>query len=69
MVPKGTPRNVIDVLHRATVESINAGPIRSRLANEGAKPIGNAPAEFGAFIAAESKRWADIVKTANIAIN
>jgi len=39
------------------------------LSNEGAKPVGNTPAEFGAFIAAESKRWADIVKTANIAIN
>ena len=69
VVPKGTPPNIIEILHRTTVEAINASPIRSRLANEGAKPVGNAPAEFGAFIAAESKRWADIVKTANIAIN
>jgi tripartite-type tricarboxylate transporter receptor subunit TctC len=69
VVPKGTPRNVIEILHRATLEAINASPIRTRLANEGARPVGNAPAEFGAFIAAESKRWADIVRTANIAIN
>lgn len=69
VVPKGTPEELITRLHQATVEAINDATVRARLANEGAKPVGNAPAEFGAFIKAEHSRWAEIVKTANLAIN
>ncbi|MEI7805092.1 MAG: tripartite tricarboxylate transporter substrate binding protein [Hyphomicrobiales bacterium] len=69
VVPKGTPPAVVEVIRKATVDAINAPMIRDRLANEGAKPIGNSSAEFGAFIAKESKRWAEIVKTAKIEIN
>ncbi|MBI4273957.1 MAG: hypothetical protein HY659_04590 [Rhizobiales bacterium] len=66
IVPHGTPRNVIEILHKATVDAINDAATRTRLANEGAQPIGNTPAEFGAFIAAESVRWAQIIRSANI---
>lgn len=69
VAPKGTPEELIKLLHKATVEAINDATVRSRLANEGAKPVGNAPAEFGAFIKAEHGRWAEIVKTANLAVN
>ncbi len=69
VVPKGTPPAAVEIIRKATVEAINETVMRARLTNEGAKPIGNSSAEFGAFIASESKRWADIVKTANIAIN
>jgi tripartite-type tricarboxylate transporter receptor subunit TctC len=68
VVPKGTPPALVEIIRKATVDAINTPLIRDRLANEGAKPIGNTAAEFGAFIASESKRWAEIVKTANIAI-
>jgi tripartite-type tricarboxylate transporter receptor subunit TctC len=69
VAPKGTPEELIKLLHKATVEAINDAVVRSRLANEGAQPVGNAPAEFGAFIKAEHGRWAEIVKTANLAVN
>jgi tripartite-type tricarboxylate transporter receptor subunit TctC len=69
VAPKGTPEELIKLLHKATVEAINDAVVRSRLANEGATPVGNAPAEFGAFIKAEHGRWAEIVKTANLAVN
>ncbi len=69
VAPKDTPEALITLLHKATVEAINDATVRSRLANEGAKPVGNAPAEFAAFIKSEHGRWADIVKTANLAIN
>jgi tripartite-type tricarboxylate transporter receptor subunit TctC len=69
VAPKGTPEELIKLLHKATVEAINDAVVRSRLANEGATPVGNAPAEFGAFMRAEHNRWAEIVKTANLAVN
>ncbi|MGO4735790.1 Bug family tripartite tricarboxylate transporter substrate binding protein [Bosea sp. 2KB_26] len=69
VVPKGTPKDVAAKLRTATVEAINDATIRERLKNEGAEPIGNTPAEFAAMMEAESKRWAGIIKQAQIAIN
>jgi tripartite-type tricarboxylate transporter receptor subunit TctC len=69
VVPKGTPQEAVNVLRKATVEAINQPTVASRLANEGAKPVGNSPAEFGAFMKEETERWGEIVKTAKIAIN
>lgn len=69
VVPKGTPREIIEILRKATVDSINSPLVRSRLDNEGARPIGNTPAEFSAFMKADSARWADIAKSGAISIN
>jgi tripartite-type tricarboxylate transporter receptor subunit TctC len=62
VVPKGTPPAIVAALRKATVDAINGPQIKDRLTSEGAKPVGNEPAEFGAFIASESKRWGEIVK-------
>ncbi|MGO4664909.1 Bug family tripartite tricarboxylate transporter substrate binding protein [Bosea sp. 2RAB26] len=69
VVPKGTPKDVTAKLRTATVEAINDATIRERLKNEGAEPIGNTPTEFAAMMEAESKRWAGIIKQAQIAVN
>ncbi|PVE23892.1 tripartite tricarboxylate transporter substrate binding protein [Microvirga sp. KLBC 81] len=68
-VPKGTPKEIADKIRKATVETITAGVVRERLENEGAEPIGNSPEEFAAMMKAESARWAEIVKKANISID
>lgn len=68
VVPKGTPGEIVSKLRDATVAAINEPTAKSRLANDGAAPIGNTPDEFGRFMKAESDRWAAIVKTAHIAI-
>lgn len=67
--PRGTPQPVIDKLREATVETIMTGVVRERLENEGAKPIGDTPQEFLAMMQAESTRWAEVIKKANIAID
>ncbi len=69
VVPKGTPPATIEIIRKATVESINEPLVRSRLDNEGARPIGNTPVEFGAFMRTDSARWAEIAKTGILAIN
>jgi tripartite-type tricarboxylate transporter receptor subunit TctC len=69
VVPKGTPPAIIDLLRKATVDAINQPTVASRLATEGAKPVGNSSAEFGSFMKEETERWGEIVKTAKIAIN
>jgi tripartite-type tricarboxylate transporter receptor subunit TctC len=69
VVPKGTPPAVIEKLQKTTVAAINEATVKSRLSNEGAKPIGNTPEEFGNFIRAEHKRWGEIIKSANLSLN
>jgi len=59
----------VDELQKATIEAINDATVKGRLSNQGAIPVGNLPPDFGAFIEAGHKRWADIVKTAQLSID
>ena len=65
-VPRGTPPEIIARLNR----DINAGlvnsAIRARLADVGTIPMVLTAAEFGAYLAAESEKWAKVVKLAGI---
>ena len=65
-VPSGTPPDIIARLSR----EINAGladpAIKARLAEVGTVPMIFTPAEFGAYIAAESEKWAKVVKFAGV---
>src|SRR5436853_5583638 len=64
--PRGTPPEIVDRLNR----DINAGlvnpAIRARLVDVGTIPMVLTAAEFGAFVAAESEKWAKVVKLAGI---
>jgi len=65
-VPKGTPTEIIARLNH----EINAGlanpTIKSRLAEIGTIPMIFTSVEFGAYVAAESEKWAKVVKFAGI---
>ncbi len=68
VVPKGTPAPIIAKIRQATVEAINTDLVKSRFRNEGALPIGSSPEDFRKMMEAESRRWAEVVKEANISI-
>jgi len=65
-VPIGTPPEIIARLNH----EINAGladpTIKARLAEIGTVPMVMTPAEFGAYIAAESEKWAKVIKLTGI---
>jgi len=65
-VPAGTPAEIIARLNR----EINAGlanpTIGERLAQVGTIPMIFTTTEFGAYIAAETEKWAKVVKVANV---
>ena len=60
--PRNTSPEIIDKLNR----TINAGladpQIRARLADLGGDPMPMTPAEFGKFLAAETEKWAKVIK-------
>jgi tripartite-type tricarboxylate transporter receptor subunit TctC len=68
-VPKGTPPEVIAKLREATLAALNGERVRASLEIEGAEPVGNTPEEFAAYMQAESKRWAELIKTAGLSLD
>src|SRR5262249_62219372 len=64
--PAGTPAEVIERLNR----EINAGladkGMQAKLADLGLTPIIGSPSDFGKLIAAETEKWAKVVKFAGI---
>jgi tripartite-type tricarboxylate transporter receptor subunit TctC len=64
--PKSTPDAVIDKLNREINAGLADAGIKSRIAEMGASPFVGSPADFGAFMAAETEKWAKVVKLANI---
>jgi len=69
VVPAGTPRPLVDVLRKATVDALASPQVKDRLDKDGARAVGSTPEEFAAFIKAEHARWKLIAASANIQIN
>jgi tripartite-type tricarboxylate transporter receptor subunit TctC len=66
LAPAGTPKAIIDVLHRKLVQIIAQPDTRQKLAIIGFTPIGDTPAEFTAYLRSEHAKWAKVIKDANI---
>ncbi len=64
--PARTPAAVIDKLHRAALAAMADPGVRKSLEDQGAQLVGNTPAEFAALVETERRRWATVVKAANI---
>jgi tripartite-type tricarboxylate transporter receptor subunit TctC len=67
--PAGTPRPIVDRL-AAEVKAVFTSPeVQKSLADVGAVPSPMTPEQFTAFIAAERKKWQEVVKAANVQSN
>jgi tripartite-type tricarboxylate transporter receptor subunit TctC len=65
-VPAGTPRPVIDVLHRELVRAYNAPDVKNQVVGTGSYVAADTPEEFAAFIKAESEKWSKVIREAKI---
>lgn len=64
--PAHTPADIINRLNRAINAVLSEPATRTRFADLGAEPMLMTPAAFGTFIAAETAKWAKVVKFAGI---
>src|SRR5215203_1511304 len=62
LVPAGTPQPVVDRLSRESMRILQSEEIRKRFAEVGAEPVGNTPQQFAAFMAAETAKWAKVIR-------
>jgi tripartite-type tricarboxylate transporter receptor subunit TctC len=60
--PKGTPPEIIAKLNQVINAALADPTIRARLAEVGSEPMPMSPAAFGAMLAAETQKWATVVK-------
>jgi tripartite-type tricarboxylate transporter receptor subunit TctC len=60
--PTGTPSAVVNTIHREIASILKVPDVKSRLATQGADPIGSTPDQFDAFIKSEIAKWTKVVK-------
>jgi tripartite-type tricarboxylate transporter receptor subunit TctC len=68
VAPAGTPAAIVQRLNTAINESMTSPDAASAFARLGAEIRPAAPQDFAAFLAAETRKWADVVKAANIKV-
>jgi tripartite-type tricarboxylate transporter receptor subunit TctC len=68
MAPAGTPKNLVDRIHRDTVKVLGTTDMRARLFVQGMGPMINTPEQFARLIRDETARWAKIVRERRIEV-
>jgi tripartite-type tricarboxylate transporter receptor subunit TctC len=62
VAPAGTPKGIIDTLHRALVETLKDPGVQKKLNALGVDVAPDTPDEFAAYIKAEIPKWAAVIK-------
>jgi len=66
VAPAGTPQPIIDKVHAALTAAQDSPEVEKQFASEGAVVVKKSPAEFGAFMANEMKKWELVVQKGGI---
>ena len=66
VAPAGTPPDVIRKLNSEIRAALSVPDIRERALAAGAEPFTDTPEEFAAFIREETRKWAEVIKTAGV---
>ena len=66
IVPAGTPKEIVSLLHREIVKIVALPDVQDRLAVLGFEAVANTPEEFAAQIKSELVKWDKVVRDANI---
>jgi tripartite-type tricarboxylate transporter receptor subunit TctC len=66
VAPAGTPREIVDKIQKDVAQVLADPKVRDNLAGDGAIPVASTPDEFRSFIAAETGKWAAVIKTAGV---
>ena len=69
LAPAGTPADVVNRVQQETAKALATPAMKERLLSQGAIPSGMSPAEFAALIAAETKKWAAVVKASGAKVD
>ena len=68
LAPAGTPPPIVDKLNGAINDGLSSAETRESLAKFNVEPNIASPAQFGAFLATEARKWDDVIKATNIKV-
>ena len=69
LAPAGTPPEIINRIQQEVAKSLKTPAIKEKLLAQGAIAGGNTPEQFTAFINAEHKKWAQVVKASGAKVD
>ena len=69
VAPAGTPEPIIRLLNTTINEGLRAPEVQANIRNLGAVSNPGSATEFGAYIAAEGRKWSAVAKAANVHID
>ncbi|THU04531.1 tripartite tricarboxylate transporter substrate binding protein [Lampropedia puyangensis] len=68
-VTAGTPEPIVNKLHAALVKGLQDPKIVKKFAEQGSVAYSETPQEFAAFMASETTKWAQVVKTSGASVD
>jgi tripartite-type tricarboxylate transporter receptor subunit TctC len=66
LAPAGTPREIVTRLSQEAIKALGSPDLNSKLAGEGAEPVGNSPEVFASFIRTEIGKYGKLIKAAGM---
>jgi tripartite-type tricarboxylate transporter receptor subunit TctC len=66
LVPAGTPKEVVNLLHREIAAILELPDVKEKVLVLGFEPSGITPAEFSAYIKAEIAKWRKVIEDGHI---
>lgn len=69
LAPAGTPPGIVEQLSLAINKALATPDLKARLSAQGTEPAYMPPTEFRIYIAAEQKRWGDVIRSAKIKLD
>ncbi len=66
VAPAGTPKPIIERLHKDLAATLNSADVRDTLLARGIETTVSTPEEFTAYIRSETEKWGKVIREANL---
>ena len=67
--PPGTPRDIVQRLHKEVVIAVLSADVKERFASQGAEPVGGTPEALSALIKSETVKWKRVIDAGQIKLD
>ena len=67
--PPGTPRDIVQRLHKEAVIAVLSADVKERFASQGAEPVGGTPEALSALIKSETAKWKRVIDAGQIKLD
>ena len=68
VAPPGTPRAIIERLHKATVAVLEMPDVKQTLLDQGIDAAPSTPEQFAAYIRSETDKWTKVIQAAGVKV-